>query len=600
MKARLHIRRPRIAIRCAVAALLTTSTAAPSLAQPTRNDQPAPALPIPAALQLPAPQGLTAVEYRTLYEKGRDLSAARKWAELIPVARQLIGAYPYDGMVWRWLGLASSSTNDPATAATAFEQSLRFGLPAYGYHAAANAARAYARLGNAERASYWLAQALDEHRHVEPDKLLAEEVFSPIRSHPSFAAIAERRLGRPATTRTERWQADIDFYVDEVRRIKRTLSLQTLQQLSAAAEVLKARVPSLTDAEIYTGIDELAAMQKQGHNFLSDYKEESPLASPIQTYAFADGVHVVKTDEAHNHLLGARVLNIGKVSIEEALRRASRTIVADNDMAVLMHMSWKLGSPTYLKTLGIIDDPQRWSVKLRLPNGRQVVETLQPIAGQLRPEPLPTIETSPKPLYLRSPEVLHWMEDLPDGSLYVQVNRIRDAEGKTLDAFGAEVLQRLNSRTTDSAILDLRLNIGGDSYKYRELLRAFIAWDMQPNTQLYVISGRATQSATVNLISELDRLTDAIIAGEPFEGKPSAPGDAVQIVLPYSKRGGGISSTTWGLTGVMDSRVWIAPTLPVTLSSADYFANRDPVLAAIQEHILRRRQAARTAAAGEQ
>lgn len=39
----------------------------------------------------------------------------------------------------------------------------------------------------------------------------------------------------------------------------------------------------------------------------------------------------------------------------------------------------------------------------------------------------------------------------------------------------------------------------------------------------------------------------------------------------------------------MDHRQWIAPDIPVQLSSGDYFGNRDPVLEAVLEVIQRGR-----------
>jgi hypothetical protein len=54
--------------------------------------------------------------------------------------------------------------------------------------------------------------------------------------------------------------------------------------------------------------------------------------------------------------------------------------------------------------------------------------------------------------------------------------------------------------------------------------------------------------------------------------------------LPYSGLEMTIS-TRYHQTDDQDQRTWIAPKIPVDLSSADYFANRDPVLDAVREVI---------------
>ena len=42
-----------------------------------------------------------------------------------------------------------------------------------------------------------------------------------------------------------------------------------------------------------------------------------------------------------------------------------------------------------------------------------------------------------------------------------------------------------------------------------------------------------------------------------------------------------ISTRYWQKGGPDDHRPWIAPELPVAVSSADYFSGRDPVLEAV-------------------
>ena len=44
-------------------------------------------------------------------------------------------------------------------------------------------------------------------------------------------------------------------------------------------------------------------------------------------------------------------------------------------------------------------------------------------------------------------------------------------------------------------------------------------------------------------------------------------------------------STRYHQTDDQDRRTWIAPKIPVALSSEDYFANRDPVMDAVLETI---------------
>jgi hypothetical protein len=512
---------------------------------------------------------------------------------------RMVAAYPYDGVVWRRLGTAYYNTDAFAKAAKAFEKAVEFGVPSYTYAAAATAARAYAHAGDADRAVHWLKAAIEDYRIIEPDKLLAEEVFNPLHDHPGYIALAQRRQGNPAASREEKWRTDIDFYMSEVRRIKPGLPAEIFDKMRAAAEALKLRIPTLSDPDLALGLSAVGALQKQGHNgFIGWGNAVGSRISPITYYLFSDGLYVVDADPAHKRLIGARVLTVGDKPLEEVARRIGTMIGDDNDMATMMWLPRKLTQPAMIHAAGISATPDSWAVKLRMPNGRELTERLRSTdptpdfgPGSNRQE-LPLVATpGPVPLYLKDRDATFWMEDLPENALYVQVNRVRGTQKQTLSGFAQDLAKRLQAHPTDTLILDLRHNIGGDTYRYRDLLRTLVAYDMQENSQIYLIISRHTQSAAVNLATEVDRLTDSVVVGEPFTGRPMAPGDPVEVVLPNSRVSAGISSTVWALSGPADTRLWVAPTLPVSMASTDYFLNRDPILDAIREDMKRRRVA---------
>ena len=112
-----------------------------------------------------------------------------------------------------------------------------------------------------------------------------------------------------------------------------------------------------------------------------------------------------------------------------------------------------------------------------------------------------------------------------------------------------------------------------------------LSWfeEVSPRHRIYVISGRNTFSAAQNCLNQIHRATHAIVAGEPSSSKPNFTGESTQIRLPWSGLRASISSRWWQDSYPEDERSWIAPEIPVALSSKDYFANRDPVMAAVLE-----------------
>jgi tetratricopeptide (TPR) repeat protein len=86
------------------------------------------------------------------------------------------------------------------------------------------------------------------------------------------------------------------------------------------------------------------------------------------------------------------------------------------------------------------------------------------------------------------------------------------------------------------------------------------------------------------LATHLDIHTNAIFVGEPTGGSPNHFGDAMTIKLPNSGVPVRIATLRWQDSDPRDRRPWVAPDIAAELSSADYFAGRDPPLAAIREY----------------
>jgi C-terminal processing protease CtpA/Prc len=219
-----------------------------------------------------------------------------------------------------------------------------------------------------------------------------------------------------------------------------------------------------------------------------------------------------------------------------------------------------------------------------------------PIERRQKLRPPATPDAGAPPLWLSRPDDGYWMQRLSaHDALYVQINQIinetdapsfADVGGprvESLDTFTTRLTDSLRARRPGALVLDLRRNNGGNTFLYPDLLRRLIAYDARPDTELFVLTGRNTASAAVNLATDLDRLTDATFVGEPTGGKPNTHGNEIAVPLPYSGLTLGLSNAYWQHSYPQDERLGIAPDVPVALSSGAYFAGRDPALHAVRE-----------------
>src|SRR5947209_18810855 len=84
---------------------------------------------------------------------------------------------------------------------------------------------------------------------------------------------------------------------------------------------------------------------------------------------------------------------------------------------------------------------------------------------------------------------------------------------------------------------------------------------------LFVITGRLTFSAAMNLASRLEHETHATFVGEPTDSRPNHYGDAVTPTLPASGSTVRVSTRHWRNPKPNDKHLWIAHEMPAPASS---------------------------------
>src|SRR5437870_9361362 len=84
---------------------------------------------------------------------------------------------------------------------------------------------------------------------------------------------------------------------------------------------------------------------------------------------------------------------------------------------------------------------------------------------------------------------------------------------------------------------------------------------------LFVITGRLTFSAAMNLASRLEHETHATFVGEPTGSRPNHYGEAVTLTLPASGITVRVSTRYWRDSKPNDKRLWIAPEMPAPPSA---------------------------------
>jgi C-terminal processing protease CtpA/Prc len=195
--------------------------------------------------------------------------------------------------------------------------------------------------------------------------------------------------------------------------------------------------------------------------------------------------------------------------------------------------------------------------------------------GDLAHPLLPQAITARVPAYIARRNAALWATTLAFGRVYyLGYNAV------TVDTYPAaqRLLKAAKSRKLRAVVVDMRNNGGGNNLTYHPLVSAIQR--VGRTKRVVVLISRVTFSAAENFITELESAGKPIFVGEPSGGSPNLYGDSVPTLLPASGVVLHVAHIYWELSRPDDGRLATEPRVAVPLSSASFFAGRDPVLAA--------------------
>lgn len=529
----------------------------------------------------------------SLYDKALSTYDSTDFAVAVEQLEKAVGHNPRDGKNWIRLGDSRYYTGDYRGAIDAYQEARTLG---YGFLDGTyrfmdySIASSYAELGNKTKALAWFERSLQEERFPARRLPLQQDAFSSFHESDRLRSLAGLAPEQSFDSHIEGWRYDLQFLLSEVRRLNATYSERPLpDSIQRAADQLRADIPKLSDGEIWVRFQQLLAKLGQSHNSVWHFEGAERLTItqlPLSFYLFEDGLHVMEAEQ--KGLIGAKVQAIGGTPTDQALNAVRSVVTSETRMKVEWLGPLYLRMPQVLCVLGIINDTSQVELTLESDDGSSRQVSVEPVPVERRKKIIPSKHPNAgtSPLYLSHPDEPYWMEEQPNrGLTYVQVNQIRNEEEESFADFAVRLRETLNTNDTSHLVVDLRRNNGGDTFLYTELLRTLVWFDVKAGTDLYVVVGRNTYSAAQNLATDLDRFTDAVFVGEPTGGRPNTHGDESHVILPYSGLHVGLSASYWQQSHPRDGRQWIAPEIPVSLSSGDYFGNRDPVMRTLRKVI---------------
>lgn len=389
------------------------------------------------------------------------------------------------------------------------------------------------------------------------------------------------------------WQADLRFLQNTVHKDYPFLFKKiTAADWDAGVEKLHAAIPLMQQHEILAGFGRIVASFQYGHTGIG--WAQSPFkyhAMPLNFYWFSDGIYIEGAHKDHQKILGAKVLKVEGVPVEEALTAIRPLVSVENDQYFKANGLFFLCVPEALHAQKVIKE-LKTSITLTLErDGKTFEQTVAAVDTYRFPTEygfvmqdgsdwLSARDQSALPHFLKNIDKIYYFEYLPEHkTVYVRHSQIQDDPSESIPAFYERVFDFIEKNDVERLVLDVRLNGGGNNYKNKPIVTGIIRCDKinQPG-KLFVIIGRNTFSACQNLVNELSNYTNALFVGEPTSENINFYGDNRRVMLPNSKIPVFLSFAWWQDKPQWENADWLPPHVAVEMSFDDYRSNRDPVL----------------------
>lgn len=375
----------------------------------------------------------------------------------------------------------------------------------------------------------------------------------------------------------------------------------TEAEFDDAVVALKENIPGMSDEEIVVAMAEIVARLEDGHTrvhiprLYPEFALEAELGHggtppprvdslkfsqlPVRFELFDDGLHIIAAQPGHAHLIGERVTALDDTPVDTAIEMVRSVSFTENDSRAKLMAPDRLALPGVLSVLGIMRVRDELALATVDADGNNTTSKLQSLStpGVEFQSGLP--ETLPS--WQKNRDKYRWYEVRPqDDAIYVQVNQFEEEPVRPYGEFVAETIRAARDAGVSRYIIDLRHNSGGIGSWVTPFVTGLVRSEFNEYGRLFVLMGRTTFSAAQHFLHKFEELTYAAFVGEPSGAKPNHYGDARRVVLNNSGISVRVSTVYWHSWLGNDFRDAIQPHIPAGLTAADYFAGRDPALAA--------------------
>lgn len=354
----------------------------------------------------------------------------------------------------------------------------------------------------------------------------------------------------------DQWIQDLDYLDTEITKQHPNLfKYISEEEWNKSIKNLKSEVPNLSDGSIRLKIAQIIVSIGDAHTFVMPTDAVTPIGEeqippeelvefPVKCEFFEDGIRVIQCDSNYKEILGAKIVSINNTDINEVIDKIATLFAHDyqNKQCALFMAKEYMNTYDFLKFFKIVDNNKAEYV-FETDNKEKI--TLKLNAEKNKSIDYITVDKKEmKTNELREGDnKRYWHRNFEeDNVLYLKFNSFVSNAIKEeklypdFNEFQESLIGEINKHNYSKFIIDLRNNKGGsrkildamtDMVKYRTDLKG---------EEIYVITGKFTNSSAVLWAWDLQSRKGATVLGEETGGNINLfPSNSQYVELPNSK-----------------------------------------------------------------
>jgi hypothetical protein len=412
------------------------------------------------------------------------------------------------------------------------------------------------------------------------DTLQGQFVFGDASGPVTLVRIGETRTAgydKPSlAVTTNQWREDLRYLATELPKQHANafhhLTRNAFDSAVAKADSELAR--GTNGDEAYVAIDRIANAIGDGHTYVA-LPEDTIARVPIDIRLFGDQYRVVAAPTEYEQAIGARVVRVNDVPIEQAVARLRPlTPAAETKMLGDIRIEDFLTMGMLLHGVGIIPDRNTITYTLKPERGKELTLTLHGASTDAATNVKRVTAFRSRPMYMQDRNSGLWCEALRQSKTLYCSFRSYD----NLPANASQLLSTINQTDPNKLVIDMRFNYGGDytlGEKYLiEPLRAIPSINRRGH--LFVLISPYTFSAGMSNAAQFRSQTNAILAGQSIGERPNSYQEVREFQLPNSHLIVRVSTKYYEFAPNRENIV--RPDVQIPRTWRDYKAGRDAVL----------------------